>query len=571
MKGIGQRLQAWATKRWQVAACLGGLLLLHGLATAYWVTTDSTLRGNDMGPHLQGIANSYTAIRQLGLVDGLAWVSHGKGPIFWPSAGYLSWAGLSLLLGHSVEGLRGYNVVFLALIIWAAYAMGRRLHSTRAGLLAAALAPLYPGVYGEARQVGMDLPCAAFTAACMALMLTTERLSHPWRCLALGLMVGLGTLTRPHINFFIALPALALLVWALVKPRQGRRGRVALNAAVTVAAALAVSAVWWLDQLGEIVREFGRHHEGTGFADQGSSFTFYLRALVLSASPLLLALGGIGLVLVALAWWRGRGHGGVRVSGLCWLVVCWFVGGLGVLSVIQVHMLRYLLPLLPAMAVLTAVGLASMQRAALRRVATAVVLLGASVAWLGDTVDLIGWPLPRVRALSLQEVHKGEPYVTAGIPVLNPYIRQLRQVEQTLGRRHPGGEQVLVRLVTHPRMDTLALRWAGAPMLKVGLPWIRITDRRFPEYMMDRRRDELHNMSSVRTPVHEGIRHCYTLRLFPSPQPPPRSAPGCRLVRQWVPAFNPTEDRRRLWLTLYHYPGCAPSVCAAEGTDPLDQ
>ena len=254
-----------------------------------------------------------------------------------------------------------------------------------------------------------------------------------------------------------------------------------------------------------------------------------------------------------------------------WVVLAWIVGGLGIHSLILVHMLRYMLPLLPALALLTAVGLMSLRHPLLRRVAMAAALLGAGGGWLLDTVDLAGFPLPGVRPMTIQKIDKAEPYVPAGIPLINPYMVNLDRVAQTLRARHGTGKGVLVRLVLdHRDVDELVLRWATAPILMVQLPDLRITERRFPEYILDRRREELINFTSIHYPGRPApIRHCYSLRLFTSKSPAPAGDPAaCRRVLDLPDALSPLEDPRPLRLSLYHYPRCPLELCTFEKSTP---
>jgi len=569
-----------------VAAIFCAVLLLHCAANLYWISQDRTLRGNDMGPHIQGVAMARSWMDQEGFAGGVARVSRGRSPIYWPGAGYLVWGAPALIFGHSIEAQRGYNLVFLALMAASLLFMGRRLGSWRAGLLAAALIPLYPGVFGEGRQVGVDFPGAAMVTACMALLLSTRCFAVTWRSAALGICVGLATLVRPHSDFFLAAPVVLAFGWGLGRPVNVGRLRVMINGALALVAVLAVTSVWWWGNLEEIWREFIRHKGGYGFARQGSPFVFYMRALVPSASPFLLGVFGVAVAMLGISWWRGRkgkgegegegkGKGKGKGRGF-WLIAAWLLGGLGILSTIQVHMLRYILPLLPGIALVTTLGITRLEHRLLRRVAVGAVLLGASVAWLLDTVDLVGLLPPRVRGLTVQKIYKNEPYVPAGIPLINPYMDSLDEVARALRKRHGTGEGVLLRLVPdHRDVDEIILRWASGAMLGAALPGMRITEHRFPEYILNRppdgTRNELINYTSIPYPDRPAqIRHCYTLRLFTSATPSPASADGCSRVLDLRDALSPLEDPRPLRMTLYHYPRCSLSVCAAEGKDPKD-
>ena len=133
-----------------------------------------------------------------------------------------------------------------------------------------------------------------------------------------------------------------------------------------------------------------------------------------------------------------------------------------------------------------------------------------------------------------------------------------------------------MRLVMdHKDVDELVLRWAAGPILGVALPGLRITEHRFPEYILQRppngSRDELINFTSINYPDRPTpIRHCYTMRMFTSSRPAPAGDATCRRVLDLRDAMSPLEDPRPLRLTIYHYPKCSLSLCAVDGREPRD-
>ncbi len=605
-------------RAWKVAAVFAGILLLHCLANAYWISRDTTLRGNDMGPHIQGVGLAHSWFLQEGLGQGVKRITRGKSPIYWPGAGYLVWGAPALVFGRSVEAQRAYNLIFLGLMMASLLFIGRRIHSWRAGLLAAALVPLYPGIFGEGRQVGNNFPEATMVAVCIALLLSTRGFRVIWRTVALAVCVGLATLIRPQANFFLVVPIVLAFGWGMVRHRGMGRLWVAVSGALALVAVLAVSSVWWWGNLGEIYDELTRHQQGVrehdgppggggyGFAAEGSSFLFYLRAIVLSASPFLLGILGVALAALGIDAWRKRKSSPTKNSAVAppgppgpeaspppsppknsavsavsavappdlLLIAAWLLGGFAVISLIKVHMLRYMIALLPGLALVTALGLMSLRQQRLRRAAVGLVLLGAGVGWLFGTVDIAGFPLPQVRSLVTAKIDKSEPYVPSGPPLNNPYTYTLERVVQVLRARHDTGRGVLLRLVMdHKDVDELIVRWAAAPILGVNLPELRVTEQRFPEYILNRPRDgtrgELINFTSIPYPDRPApIRHCYTLRMFTSRTAAPAGNSVCKRVLDIAGALSPLEDPRPIRLTLYHYPKCPLSICELEGKDP---
>lgn len=553
----------------RVVCALTAIILLCCVANLFWIHQDATLRGYDMGPHMLGVANSYAVFADKGFKEGLKWTARLKNAS-WPGTSYLPMVGLSYIFGLSVEALRTYNLIFLALMVLAVYSIGRRVLSREAGLLAAALVPLYPGVAADSRQIGLDFPCGAMVAVCVALLLATERFSRLGRCALLGVAAGLATLIRPHAHFFLALPVVLVLGLALVRPSVPR-WRVLAGAALALLGAMATSAPYWVGNLQQITATFFDHQEGRIIDSVGPSFPFYVQAIQVSAGLFLLCVFVVAALALALCWWRGRKEPDAPRTRQMWVVWAWIIGGAAVLSWIDVHRLRFLVAFLPALAVITGVGLASLRIMPFRRVAAGLVLLGAAVPFLFNTVDLAGLPLPGALPPAVRTIPRTELSLRGGVPIQDPYIQVLQRLVSRLARDHGDGDGVLMRLVVGQRVDPMVLHWAAIPMLMVNLPQLRFTEKRFPEYILDRRPEgDAFNVASVfYPPKPPRVTACYSLRLHRSPAAKRVRGEGCHRTFD-EDISHPLGPPEPLRLTVYRYDQCPLSLCAADGPDPKD-
>jgi len=541
-------------------AALGVILALHGVANLTWIGLDRTLRANDMGPHLAGAACVVNLVAHEGL-GGILAAARGTDPVRWPSAGYLPWVPPALLLGHGVAAMRGYNLIWIAVLLLCMWIAGRRLHSGWAGVLGAALVSLYPGIYGESRQFEMDLPGAVMVTLCVVLLLSVDRFSRPGRIVLLGLAMGLAVLTRPQSLLLLALPCGVALIHALAFPGGRSRLRILGQALLVPLLALAVSSVWWWGRADLIALDLLDHQQGKGFAAQGASWSFYLLALSLAASPLLLGAAGLSLAGHARAGYRrltlkqGPGVGAAPGMLLVWL---WLLGGYLMLSALEVHMLRYLLPLLPALALLTAVGLLSLPLPLLRRVLTGAALAVAAAAWLWGSFDLRFTPWPNLHPPTAREIPRDEPYLTSGRPAITPLYELLEQAVDALRRRHGGGAGVVIRLVNRDYTDDLRLPWMAVPLLLLELPGMCITERPPDQFLGEPRAEEGIKWGSAPYPVPwTRARHCYTLVFEnipgegerPAPVPP---VPGGELIfEQTMKDRHTRSGRSRLTITRH--------------------
>jgi 4-amino-4-deoxy-L-arabinose transferase-like glycosyltransferase len=208
-----------------------------GLALAYalGVSPDEIVAGDATQYHLlaQGIANGdgYSTLSSVLQGDPQPTAQHP--PLFPLVLAGLDLVGLDSLTAHRVVLClsAAAGVVLIGLL-------GRRVAGPRAGLVAAAIAAVYPGFFmlaGVAMAESLYVPLIALT-----LLLTYTLIDHPRLGVAavLGAVIGLAALDRTEA--VLLLPLLALAV-ALRLP--GARERVRVVAVMTVAAVV-VLAPW---------------------------------------------------------------------------------------------------------------------------------------------------------------------------------------------------------------------------------------------------------------------------------------------------------------------------------------
>lgn len=544
-------------KPWQV---LGAIFLVAAGANALWVVQDQTLRAYDMGPHIEAAARAHDVVRTEGLSGALR-VLRGHAAGWWPSAGYLPWTMLSLVFGHSVTALRLFNLLYLALLLWAVFDLGRSLRSERAGLVAAALVLLYPGVYGESRQFGLDFPGAALVALCMALLLRTRCLSRRGAAAWLGLATGAAVLVRPQSAFFLAVPGLLAVVAGLYRPPAGSRARVLVNTALALGLAAGTSGVWWFGRVGEIAAALGSHRSGWAElpAAEHSALVEYLLVGPLCFSAFGLFVAGLMLPWHAMAVRADVRQGGLADAVAPLLLWAWLVSGLTFLSLLHVTSLRYLLPLCPPLALISAHGLVSAGRHRgpwARRVGLGLALGAAATLWLLDSFIATS-PLP-VGLGSAHPAHLFQLHVTSGPPARDPIVLAAQRMADQLRRRHPRTREVAVRMLCPPQEQPTArprrcgvelqLRWITAAVLAAELPGVVLDPERLGSDGWYR------PIEAAAVPLgRAAVKQCYTL-VFSHPDT--SADHGGRLIFEtrfndttpYTPHSRPRPLRASLWL-----------------------
>lgn len=337
------------------------LLVLCFIAiSVWWVLTDMRSVGGDESRHLVMAFGFYD---QLNHGHELYWFRFetGAGPFYPPLVAVVGML-VAEVGGKSIDALQiGQNLVFVPLFAVAAYRVGTIAFNRLAGLLAVAFAFATPMMISQFHMYMLDMPLAAMVAAGVWLLLETDRFERRWMCVAAGVVLGLGLMTKQSYPFFV-LPFVAVMIL-----RGGWRRPV--NIALVAVAALAIAAPWYIQHWGRLR---GVATEATAPVDNpwGSeaprfslaNYTWYGWNLVnlqlLLPLTLLFLAGTVG---AAVTWFRERdGYGPELIAGA--------VGSLALTALwFGYHDPRYSFPAIIYMAVLGA-GWLSRRRGVLRPV-----------------------------------------------------------------------------------------------------------------------------------------------------------------------------------------------------------
>ena len=253
-------------------------------------------------------------------------------------------------------------VAFLGLGMAAVYRLGLTAAGGPAGVAAALLFATAPFVVFSTLRFQLDLPLAAMVALGLVTLHATQDFTRPGRALVCGLVCGLGMLTKPTFALYVLAPA------ALLLARSRRRGVAGAALAVIVAAVL--SLPWY----GPRLFGLGAQLDARAFAQAAEA-----------GHPDPLTLTGLAFYPRLLGYQVGLGAAVLLAVGLAVALVRrqWFLlGAVGapfvVLELIRNKNLRYALPLLGAVAVLTALGLGALPGRVRRVVAGVLVVLGVA-------------------------------------------------------------------------------------------------------------------------------------------------------------------------------------------------
>lgn len=276
-----------------------------------------------------------------------------------PVLSYWVVAGLYQLFGVSVAVERVGIAIGAMGILVATLLVGRALHSTTVGLLAALAVASAPRVVMFARRIFIDIWITCFMALTLACFVMAWRQLERRRAwlIAMYVAMGLGVLTKGPIAIFF--PVVVAAIWMTVERRWADvRQLMLLPGALIV---LAIVAPWYVALYvehgwGPILQFFVGENIGryTGeMPSEGRGVLFYLPVLfgdLFPWAPLL-------VVPIALAWRRvstDEPDDRAAIRRLLWI---WIVTITAVFSFSQSKQDLYIFPVVPAVAALVAEAL----------------------------------------------------------------------------------------------------------------------------------------------------------------------------------------------------------------------
>lgn len=370
-----------------------GAVIAFGLANnLVWLLIDTRPPRWDEAHYLTTSLKYYDAFLSGGvksLVRSLVAVDTVRPPLV-PALAAVTY----LLLGRSADAALVVNLLAFVLLMLAVYGLGARLASPWSGLLAAFLVSTYPGIFSLSRLFLLDFVGAALVAVFLYLLVRTEVFSLKGPSVALGVVIGLGSLCRAFFPVFVIGP-LGISLYAAWREwrssrcmRTGTRPRVWVNGVLALLVACALAAPWYVRNMAPVIARSLSAAYGAEAVGYGPSNPLTLHAMLnyfimftnLHTTHFGMVIFLLAAVTLAMQWSSlpSTAHIGKAKEPLhlFLLLLSAFIFPLLFFTSLPSQDHKNILPVLPAIAVISAWGLLS-----LRSSPTKKVLIGSYIAW----------------------------------------------------------------------------------------------------------------------------------------------------------------------------------------------
>jgi len=345
-------------------------------------------------------------------------------PVQWPPLFHRLAACWWAATGYSHLALQLAWTAMLLLLLWAVYLLGTQLAGRWAGLIAAVFTATAPEVANYGRAVTLELPLALSVAWAMTALGRSEGLRRKIPTALFGFCAGLAWLSKGYAPVYLLGPMIVALIWGGPRTDWKKLGAANpwINALLAAVIGSAVAAWWYGGRLGALLKTLGGHvavyHQTAMQADGSWSVAAATWGMF---GPLVPILFLVGLIVL----WPRRRETPFFAELLAWV----FVPAV-VFATAPATYSRFLMPAIPAVAILAAIALTRIDRQALRRVLTVLLVGGAIALHLGLSL------MPRQSA---QKLH-----LFARPPVTLPGAYELAS------RAAAGGTVLVVVRADHP-------------------------------------------------------------------------------------------------------------------------
>jgi Dolichyl-phosphate-mannose-protein mannosyltransferase len=303
-------------------------------ANLIWIARDTRPPYWDMADKQIGALKIYDAIATSGIrsVTTIPFLTGAYPPLY-----HSIIAASYSIFGKTIDAAQWANIPAIALLLIATYGIGRTLLKPFAAATGAVIVTFYPLLVWLSRETLIDYWLTSLVALAIWMLMQTNEFSSRKHSIIFGIVCGFGMLTKWTFGLFVIFPAL----WFARKNMK--------NAAIAASIAVVISAYWYafaepalLSLLS--INSTQSFNEGDPGRFSMDAVTFYIRTL--EGSQLFLPLFVLliaGFVLLFFNFSRS------------WIpIVLWIAGGWLGLLFFQNKDPRYTAPLLPAIALITA-------------------------------------------------------------------------------------------------------------------------------------------------------------------------------------------------------------------------
>lgn len=358
-----------------------GLIVFGGLANIFWLIGNRSITGIDVPNHLAFSVEFFYLLsdrisdfqlpfyrRSIEAVKLLAIPVPHAAP-HCPNFVYFTTSLFYFVFGRTLFVAKMSNWLYIFILLVSVYLIGKRISSGFVGINSAFLVFMYPLVFESSRQYGLDLPLTSMVALGVWALLKSNNFANSKYTVLLGLIAGVSMLVKGHAVFFLAPPVLYVLY---ENYKQKSINRNLLNIGMFFLIAGLISSLWWGIHLKEAVHFLRECFDFHMLQPNRYSFNEIIKPVkMLVFSSISLPLFSLFLPCFYL-FVKSK----VEQKSAC---IAWLVAPVLVVFVFSVRWPRYLMPVLPVIAIISSWGISRIKNAKFKTTILVAVMVFPSI------------------------------------------------------------------------------------------------------------------------------------------------------------------------------------------------
>lgn len=199
---IDQKWLEYLKNKWAALALLA-LYLMNVIYTYIWLSKNKVPPGWDGAAHLMLSLDYFQILKDggWGMIDKFIQLSNYYPPLYESSTSLLY-----MLFGTSMNVAIMTNSIYLGIILFSTYVIGKRLFNSETALFAVFLISLYPSVIIWQRFYMNEIALVSMVALAIYMLLLTENFQRFWYSIGFGIALALAMLTKWTAIFFLLGP-----------------------------------------------------------------------------------------------------------------------------------------------------------------------------------------------------------------------------------------------------------------------------------------------------------------------------------------------------------------------------
>ncbi len=256
----------------------------------------------------------------------------------YPPLLYFSSAILASFFGVSRTIFVKTNIIYFLIMVFSVYFIGKKIGNRKIGLLSAFILSVFPMIFGMSRSFMLEFSLTAMVSFSICCLFYAEGFTNKKYSLLFGLSLGLGMLAKWTFPIFLIGPFSCLLI---TMHKKGIK-----NLLYALMLGLLVASLWYLPYAinTSVIERLA--YELNFFWYSLGGFLSYLRSIFYQISPFFLVFLLIILPLIIRKRFTGKS-----------VILSWVLLPYIILTAIDTKWTHYIMPVLPAIALILAIGI----------------------------------------------------------------------------------------------------------------------------------------------------------------------------------------------------------------------